>query len=188
MKKSFGDSILNLCNKKHNHMMYSYSNMECLHRQFFLISDHFPRIWHQKLKSGKNAKKHLVILSCYRFVTLTKIIWCMVPEIWSSTDRTLLSLWAIICPFTSPLPQAVQKKKNFEKNWRVMDVIAIFHFQLWFSLLPPNDSKNEKFKTMKKRPWDIILHKCTKNNDYMLYCSWGITRLGCNSFFHFGQF
>ena len=37
MKKAFGDVIiLNLCNKKHDHMMYAYSDMECLHRHNFL--------------------------------------------------------------------------------------------------------------------------------------------------------
>ena len=30
MKKAFGDVIIsNLCNKKHNQMMYAYSDMEC---------------------------------------------------------------------------------------------------------------------------------------------------------------
>ena len=37
MKKASGDVIiLNLCNKKHDHMMYAYSGMEC-NRQFFVI-------------------------------------------------------------------------------------------------------------------------------------------------------
>ena len=41
MKKAYGDVIiLNLGNKKHKHMMYTYSDMEC-DRQFFLISGHF---------------------------------------------------------------------------------------------------------------------------------------------------
>ena len=31
----------------------------------------------------------------------------------------------------------------------------------------------------------IILHKCTKNNDHMLYCSWDIMRGRCNSYFSF---
>ena len=36
MKKTSGDVIiLNLCNKKHNHMIYAYSDMECSHRQKF---------------------------------------------------------------------------------------------------------------------------------------------------------
>ena len=57
-----------------------------------------------------------------------------------------------------------------------------------FPLYPPNNPKNEKFKTMKKRSWDIILHMRTKNNNHMLYCSWDIGRVGCNSFFNFEQF
>ena len=36
MKKTSGDFIiLNLCKKKHNHMIYAYSDMECSHRQKF---------------------------------------------------------------------------------------------------------------------------------------------------------
>ena len=44
--------------------------------------------------------------------------------------------------------------------WWVMDVIAIFHFRLFFALLPPNSLKNENFK-QKKKKWkktgDIII-------------------------------
>ena len=62
MKKASGDVIiLNLCNKKHDHMMYAYSDMECLHRHNFC---HFrplfailPHYWPRKLKFGKNVKK-----------------------------------------------------------------------------------------------------------------------------------
>ena len=51
-----------------------------------------------------------------------------------------------------------------------------------FPIYPPNSPKNE-FKTMKKRPGDIILHKCTNNNDHMLYCSWYMARGRCNCYF-----
>ena len=48
----------------------------------------------------------------------------------------------------------------------------IFHFRLYFSLLSPNRPENENFNEMKKTPGDIIiLYKCNKNNDHMLYCS-----------------
>ena len=41
MKKASGDVIiLNLCNKKHGHIMCAYSDMES-NRQFFVISAHF---------------------------------------------------------------------------------------------------------------------------------------------------
>ena len=44
---------------------------------------------------------------------------------------------------------------------------------------PANSSKNKNFKKKewKKAPGDItILHKCTKNHDYMLYYSWDMAR------------
>ena len=48
---------------------------------------------------------------------------------------------------------------------------------------PPNSPKNENFKKMKTMPGDvIILHKCTKNHDHMLYYSWDMVRDRCNYF------
>ena len=50
----------------------------------------------------------------------------------------------------------------------------------------PNSPKNEDFKKMKKTPRDvIILHKCTKNHDHMLYCSWDMACDGCDCYFSF---
>ena len=53
--------------------------------------------------------------------------------------------------------------------WCMTNVIVIFHFGLFFALLPPpprNSPKNQNFKKMKKMPRDIIiLHTCTKNYD-----------------------
>ena len=39
-----------------------------------------------------------------------KISWCMVPEIWSPTDRIFSHLWTIFCPLNNP------ENQNFEKN------------------------------------------------------------------------
>ena len=38
--------------------------------------------------------------------------------------------------------------------WHVTDVILIFHFGLFFALLP-NNQKNQNFEKMKKLPRDI---------------------------------
>ena len=47
----------------------------------------------------------------------------------------------------------------------------------------------QNFTCVKWYPGDIILHKCTKNDEHILYCSWDIARVRCNCFFfHFGQF
>ena len=78
------------------------------------------------------------------------IIWCMVPEIWSMTDRIFV----------------------------ILDLFLPFY--------PPNNPKNQNFEKMKKRPGDIIiLHKCTKNHDHMLYCSWNMVCDRCNCHFSF---
>ena len=51
---------------------------------------------------------------------------------------------------------------------------------------PPKSPKNQIKKKKKNTPEDIIiLHKCTKNYDHMLYCSWDMTRDRCN-YFSFG--
>ena len=57
-----------------------------------------------------------------------------------------------------------------------------------FPFYPPNSPKNENSKKMKKSPGDIILHKCTKNHDHMLYCSWDMVSDGCNCYFSFWAF
>ena len=51
-----------------------------------------------------------------------------------------------------------------------------------------NSLKNQNLKKKKKRPGDIILHKCTKNYDHMLYSSWDMARDLCNSYFSFWPF
>ena len=49
--------------------------------------------------------------------------------------------------------------------------------------------KNKISKNWKKKPGDIIiLHKCTKTHDQMLYCSWDTARDRCNWLFILGNF
>ena len=57
---------------------------------------------------------------------------------------------------------------------------------LFCPFTPHSSPKNENFKKMKKRPGDIIiLHNCTKNYDYKLYCFWDMVCDGCNCSFSF---
>ena len=66
----------------------------------------------------------------------------------------------------------------------VTDVI-VSHFWLFFALLPLTAWKM-KIKKKKKQPGDIIiLHKCTKNYDQMMYDSWDMVRDRCNCCFSF---
>ena len=62
MKKAFGDVIiLNLSNKKHDYMMYAFSNMESSHRHnvwsFQAIFCSFASLLTLKIKIWKNCKK-----------------------------------------------------------------------------------------------------------------------------------
>ena len=62
------------------------------------------------------------------------------------------------------------------------------YFSFWAIFCPFNTLTAWKIKTKKneKMPRDIIiLHKCTKNYDHMLYCSWDMTHDRCNCYFSF---
>ena len=81
---------LNMCTKNNNHMMYTSWDMEC-NKNFFVILGHFlPLYLTNNLKNQnfeKNEKKHLEISSFYCSVLQTAIIWYIVTEICSMTDR-----------------------------------------------------------------------------------------------------
>ena len=115
---------------------------------------------------------------CWRYhhftwVPKTGIIWGPVPEIRSETDRTFCHFRArgnLPPPLNNPENQNFEKmKKNHliisfytigTKNhdicytapeiWCATDVIFIFHFGLFFTLLPIKSLKNENVKKMKK--------------------------------------
>ena len=119
----------------------------------------------------------------------------MVPEIWSTADRTFCHFGLLF----ALLPTNNLKNQNCEKKMKkslqisslltsvqkitiicytvpgishIKDLNLIFHFRLFFALLPPNNPKNQFFKKMKKNPGDMmILHMCTKNYDHMMYNS-----------------
>ena len=54
----------------------------------------------------------------------------------------------VISLFYTSVPKFMIIGYTVSEIWHVTDVI-IFHFGLYFSLLPPNSPKDEKFKTMK---------------------------------------
>ena len=71
---------------------------------------------------------------------------------------------------------------TFPEIWRVTDVIVIFHFEQFFALTA---QKNENLKKkMKTKGRDMsIFHKCTKDHNHILFCSWDMTCGGCNCYF-----
>ena len=119
------------------------------------------------------------------------------------------SFWAIFCPFAPITAQKIKIKKNKIKKCleissfytsipkimiicytvpeiQPMTHVIIFHFGRFLPFYPRNSPKNENFKNMKKIPEDIItLHKCAKNHDHMLYCSWDMAHDRHNCYFSF---
>ena len=142
-----------------------------------------------KIKILKQWKRHLERSSLYTCAPKITIIWCMLPDIWNTTDI----FFSHFGPFFTFYPLKTQKIKILKKwkkcvtissfctsvskimiicytvpeIWRVMDVIVIFYFWLFFlPFSPPNNPKNKNFKKMKKTYGDIIiLHMYTKNYD-----------------------
>ena len=124
-------------------------------------------------KMLKNWKKHLEILSFYTRALLMAIIWCIIPEIWSTTD-------IIFCHFEMffvLLPPMDQENQNFEKLkkhiWRYYHSTHIIWCMVRNAtdriccatldhlcplLLPPNNLKN--YVQMMYRSWDTIRKGC----------------------------
>ena len=64
---------------------------------------------------------------------------------------------------------------------------AHLRISFWHLLMNFENSKNQTFEKMKKIAGDIIiLHKCTKNHDHLLYFSRDMAHEECNCYFHFG--
>ena len=62
------------------------------------------------------------------------------------------------------------------------DVVYVFHFGLFFALLPPppppNSPKKQNYQNIIKPGDIIILHICTNNYDHVMYSSWDMVRKG----------
>ena len=124
MKKAYGDVIiLHICTENHDHMMHSSWNLRhdrgfCHFGPFFALLP--PKnLGNQNFEKIKKMTGHIIILhmctinenhdlcfktlleilSFYNCVPRMTIIWCMISETWSVTDRILLFL-PNFCPFT----------------------------------------------------------------------------------------
>ena len=82
----------------------------------------------------------------------------------------LYGSWNIFCNFV--IFTTISQKNKILKNWKKCQEITAQKIKIKF------------FK--KKTPGDIMsLHKCTKNHDHILQCSWDIAHDRCNCFFSF---
>ena len=94
--------------------------------EFFVMLSHFLSF--DPLNNPKNQnlekikKKTLEILSFYTCAPQMTIIWCMVPQTLSATDRIFCHFGLFFCPFTLLAAQKIKmskkKKKNEKNTWR----------------------------------------------------------------------
>ena len=93
------------------------------------------------------------------------------------------SFWAFFCLLPNPKNVNFKKWKKawryhftqvYQKSWSYAILflrdgtwhVIIFHFGLFFVLLPPNSPKNQNFQKTEENPGEIvILHRFTKNYD-----------------------
>ena len=90
MKTMPADIILQKCTKNHDHMLYCSCDMardRCnCYFSFWAILCSFNPLTAQKIKR-KKKKKNPVRYHHFTRVPKIKIRWCMLPEIWCTTDR-----------------------------------------------------------------------------------------------------
>ena len=134
------------------------------------------------------------------------VIWCMVPEIWSVADRIFCHFGPFLPFYLSNNP----KNQNFEKMKKTPGYITILHictindnhmmysswdvecdrhnflsfWTIYLHFYPSKNQKNQNFEKMKKKqkPGDIFLHRCTINDNHLMYGSWDIECDGQNFF------
>ena len=110
---------------KENTCRYHYQNLDDMiysswdtewNMLKLVILGHFLPFYPQKTPKNPNFEKWntlLEISSLYKCVQKVTIIWCMVPEMWSATDK----IFCHFGPFFAllPLPPDKPKNQNFEK-------------------------------------------------------------------------
>ena len=116
-----------------------------------------------------------------------------------SNGHNILSFWAIFLPFYTP---NWLENQNLEKTLKTLEISCntcvpyLIVPEIWsttdriflvilghFLSYPSNNPENQNFEKMKNG--GIILHKCSKNRDHMLYCSWDMAFDGCKFYFSF---
>ena len=146
----------------------------------------------------------------YKFVPQVAVIWCMVAEIWSATDKILfVILDCFLLFYTTPPPSNNPNNQNFVKMKKAPGGIIILHrcsknennmingswdtehdrqnflsFWTTFCLFTQSiNPKNGIFEKMRKSLEDIItLYTCTRNKNRTMYDSWDMECDGQNFF------
>ena len=94
---------------------------------FWTIFCPFTNLKTWKIKIFKKWKNCLEI-SFNTFATEMIIIWCMVPEIWSVTDRIFCHFWLLFCSFTLPTPQKIKILKKGKNCLKILSFYSTINY------------------------------------------------------------
>ena len=189
-------------------ILHKFTNMMCdrcnCYFSFWTIFSLFTTLRAKKKKKKEKNEKNACRYHYFTQQVYQKSWSYTVPEIWHVIEIIIFHLGLFFALLLSNSP----KKWKFQKHEKAPgDIIILqmctknhdhtlycswdsatdrctFYFSFWviFALLP----KNEKFRKIKTMPGDIIiLHKCKKNHDHTLYCSWDMAPYRCNCYFSF---
>ena len=122
-KKHLKILSLHMCTITQDHMMYGSWDIKCKGQSFCHFGPFLPfdPPNNPKNQNLEKIKKHLEILSFYFSVTQMMIIWSMVPEISSTTDRIFSHFGPFFALFylLTPTTQRIKVFKKWKKNtWR----------------------------------------------------------------------
>ena len=133
------------------------------------------------------------------------VVWFLIYQARQTEFFVILGYFLSFYPSNNPENQILKKWKKFLEilsftqvyhKWQSYD-IWLLRYQLqqtdflsslvMFCPFTPLTAPKMKIpQNWKKAPGDIIiLHKCTKNHDHMLYSSWAMVCVGCNCYFWF---
>ena len=133
------------------------------------------------------------------------IIWCIIPEIWSVTDKIFCHS-APFLPFCLLTTQKIKILKKWKKCQETLSfyICTINHmmygcwdmehdtqylsfWNIFLPFYPPDKLKNQNFQIIKKEPGDIIiLQMCTINDNHeMCFLRYGVWQI---FFCHFAPF
>ena len=113
--------ILRMPTKNHDHMMYTSWDMECdrFFLSFLAIFCTFTLLTTWKIKILKKWEKHLQLSSFYTCLPKIRIIWCMLPEIWSVTDRFFIIFSHFLHFYAT---------KIFKKWKKLLEILPLFTY------------------------------------------------------------
>ena len=181
-------------------LRYGSQRTEC-----FIILDHYLPFYppnNLKTQNFEKMKKYLEILAFYTCTPQMATIWCVVPEIWITTDRRFCHFGPffalLLPPSNNPNIFWKNKKKCLEIilykcskihdhmvhcSWDMTCDGCSLYFSFWAIFCPftpcphPPTAPINDLKIENKGPGNIItLHMCTRNYDHMVRGSWDMVR------------